>query len=929
MPKINNINKRFASLIDINKQNSSSNVKTIEAISEQISSMKDFLIEGRRLDAKLSRRQNRKSSETEKLITVFKDEIDEIRSKRNKIDSEIQSLLNEEKTLQKVEKKKQDEESTFYSRTGDSELRSGNIVSGLIFSFLGRNEKKQEVLDKEKKKADSDERRKRLDYLENEKTANDKERRERRDELKTPKTKPTASTSKPVNTPKSAIDPSIIDEKYAQKDKEIVSPTPIVIQSIIDPVTVEISKISNSSLADLKTLLESVEFKTSGVGDSSLLDSLSSLKQTFNVFSKLRPALLALSEGAFLTTLTAVTGGLAGAVASGALLFKGLNQSQEKYDKRLEDKANSDRLKAQAETLRTDTIAKTGADLVVEQVQARGEKITPELLSYYADYYTKQGDKERGLLLYKKAQELKDKNAVASPDAVAYPPSRVTTPPEVPASDVYSPVKVAPLVMTGNQKNVALLTEEMNKRGFNDKQIAAGLGVAGKESNLVPQTENMNYAKIDNARIRKLFGQRVAEKTDEELNTIKKDPAKMGETMYGKDTDIGKGMGNTEVGDGWKYRGRGFIQLTGKSNYAAASKAIFGVDTLVQNPDLANDPGIAAQISAWYLDERGKNMAGKMGVDLTTASQEDINRVMVSAVAGSVVKVGKGVTGKEGLTKTNAYAKQFGGGDSGGAGASDYYGEPAGGNYNVKQLSDSGLKLRGFGDVQAAGAYLDNNLVNLSKQLPSMINMEKLASTPGDVPLEFRSISGLNDTFHNRLKYKSKHTEGRAVDFALNRKPTKEEGEQLVVLLKTKGFSKVIDEYNNPSGTSTGGHIHAEIGDTSYNQSSILPPSMVSSKEIVASNAVSEVVATVSSPIPTQLAPTSIETANNNTGTTLYTTSAANKDLNTTTNTGASIVNAPQTTVVNNQTASNNNVREAPKDTSNTFNSIYNKLAYV
>jgi hypothetical protein len=317
-----------------------------------------------------------------------------------------------------------------------------------------------------------------------------------------------------------------------------------------------------------------------------------------------------------------------------------------------------------------------------------------------------------------------------------------------------------------------------------------------------------------------------------------------------------------------------------------------------------------------------------MGVDLATASQEDINRVMVSAVAGSVVKVGKGITGEEGLTKTNAYAKQFGGGDSGGAGASDYYGEPVGGNYNAKQLSDSGLKLRGFGDVQAAGAYLDNNLVNLSKQLPSMINMEKLATDTRDIPLEFQSISGINDAFHKKLKYKSEHTEGKAVDFTLNRKPTKEEGKQLVALLKTKGFSKVIDEYNNPSGAATGGHIHAEVDGTSSGKSSTLSPSMAPTGELAASNAVGEVVATVSSPIPTQLAPTSIETANNNSGVKQYNAATENKDLNTTTSAGASIVNAPQTTVVNNQTASNTQVREQPKDTSNIFQSIFNRLSY-
>src|SRR5690606_24265284 len=51
-------------------------------------------------------------------------------------------------------------------------------------------------------------------------------------------------------------------------------------------------------------------------------------------------------------------------------------------------------------------------------------------------------------------------------------------------------------------------------------------------------------------------------------------------------------------GDGYKYRGRGFIQLTGRANYAAAG-AYLGID-LVNNPDLASDPDIAAAIALWY-----------------------------------------------------------------------------------------------------------------------------------------------------------------------------------------------------------------------------------------------------------------------------------------------------------------------------------------
>lgn len=64
-------------------------------------------------------------------------------------------------------------------------------------------------------------------------------------------------------------------------------------------------------------------------------------------------------------------------------------------------------------------------------------------------------------------------------------------------------------------------------------------------------------------------------------------------------------MGNTEEGDGWKYRGRGLIQLTGKDNYRFASDAL-GVD-FVANPDLVLTRDYAALTAAWYWNKRGLN----------------------------------------------------------------------------------------------------------------------------------------------------------------------------------------------------------------------------------------------------------------------------------------------------------------------------------
>jgi predicted chitinase len=63
-------------------------------------------------------------------------------------------------------------------------------------------------------------------------------------------------------------------------------------------------------------------------------------------------------------------------------------------------------------------------------------------------------------------------------------------------------------------------------------------------------------------------------------------------------------MGNTNTGDGYKYRGRGFIQITGKDMYQRVGKMI-GVD-LVSNPDLANQPETAAKIIPAFFKLKAK-----------------------------------------------------------------------------------------------------------------------------------------------------------------------------------------------------------------------------------------------------------------------------------------------------------------------------------
>lgn len=66
-----------------------------------------------------------------------------------------------------------------------------------------------------------------------------------------------------------------------------------------------------------------------------------------------------------------------------------------------------------------------------------------------------------------------------------------------------------------------------------------------------------------------------------------------------------KDLGNTEHGDGVRYKGRGLIQITGRANYAACSVALFGHPSrLLTEPELLEQPESACRSAAWFWHSR-------------------------------------------------------------------------------------------------------------------------------------------------------------------------------------------------------------------------------------------------------------------------------------------------------------------------------------
>ena len=219
-----------------------------------------------------------------------------------------------------------------------------------------------------------------------------------------------------------------------------------------------------------------------------------------------------------------------------------------------------------------------------------------------------------------KLKEWQMKNGLAA-DGIAGPATLTklgviggtTTPKQVVKEDVIIP-KGGPIDLSRLKGHVpdAVITQiptVMEKFQINTPlRLAHFLAQCGHESgNFRAVQENLNYSADGLKRIfPKYFPGNLAE-------SYARNPEKIASKVYGGRM----GNGDESTKEGFKFRGRGYIQLTGKANYTAFAKAI-GEDT-VSNPDLVATKYPLAS-AAWFFSKNGLNSIADRGADSATVT---------------------------------------------------------------------------------------------------------------------------------------------------------------------------------------------------------------------------------------------------------------------------------------------------------------------
>lgn len=144
--------------------------------------------------------------------------------------------------------------------------------------------------------------------------------------------------------------------------------------------------------------------------------------------------------------------------------------------------------------------------------------------------------------------------------------------------------------------------------------------IAAETGGIKRLDENLNYSR---ERLLTIFGNRV---TPAEATQLANKPEAIANHVYANKN----GNGNKASGDGWRYRGSGFIQLTGRGNFRDRGAEI-DMD-LEGNPELARtpEPGFSAALAYWKA--RNINTAADGGI--SEATQKSVRRLVNGGLNG-------------------------------------------------------------------------------------------------------------------------------------------------------------------------------------------------------------------------------------------------------------------------------------------------------
>jgi putative chitinase len=142
------------------------------------------------------------------------------------------------------------------------------------------------------------------------------------------------------------------------------------------------------------------------------------------------------------------------------------------------------------------------------------------------------------------------------------------------------------------------LNKTFEKYEINTPTRQAGfIGQCGHESaNFKTLEENLNYSAKG---LMATWPSRFP--TIEIATQFERNPEKIANKVYGGRADLG----NTEDGDGWRFHGRGLIQLTGRSNYTVCGLALDR--PFAEQPELVLEPENACLSAGWFFNKRGLN----------------------------------------------------------------------------------------------------------------------------------------------------------------------------------------------------------------------------------------------------------------------------------------------------------------------------------